>query len=70
MPDANRGDNRVMSSGVKVFGNKCNVNKSSGGGIEMEMWREKSQRDRGEGERKSEGASGGTAEVDTNEEPL
>lgn len=36
----------------------------------MGRWKEKSQRDMEEGERKREGGSGGTAEVDTNEEPL
>lgn len=49
------------------------MNKSNRG--KTERWRcgertRKSQRDRGEGERKREGESGGTAEVDTNEEPL
>lgn len=52
---------------------KCNVSKSTGGRQgdgEVEGARGKSQSDRGEGERKREGESGGTAEVDTNEEPL
>lgn len=69
----NRSDNRVISGGFrgKVFGNKCNVNKSNRGKDgEMEMWREKEGKVKEIGEREREGESGGTAEVDTNEEPL
>lgn len=49
------------------------MSKSAGerrGDGEVEGAGGKSQSDRGEGERKREGESGGTAEVDTNEEPL
>lgn len=49
------------------------MNKSNGEDGEMEMRREKEEKSKETGERergRKEGESGGTAEVDTNEEPL
>lgn len=55
----------------KVFSSKCNVNKSNRG--KTGRWRcggRKVKKMEGRGREEEEGASGGTAEVDTNEEPL
>lgn len=54
-----------------MFSSKCNVNKSNRG--KTGRWRcggRKVKKMEGRGREEEEGASGGTAEVDTNEEPL
>lgn len=63
------GDNGTMISGVFWEDCKWAVHKwKRRKDIEMEMWSEERGKVKESGER--EGESGGTAEVDTNEEPL
>lgn len=63
------GDNRTVISGVFWEDCKWDVHKwKRRKDIEMEMWSEEKGKVKETGER--EGESGGTAEVDTNEEPL